>query len=67
MGANGSILLDTNCQQFKVGNLAISAIKDDDIENMMDTNVYVSIVNPASGMVRIACLTVCNIHHCIIH
>jgi hypothetical protein len=54
VGANGSILLNSpTCSQYKLGNLAISAIKDDDVENMMDNNVYVSIVNPASGMVRI--------------
>jgi hypothetical protein len=54
VGANGSILLNSpTCSQYKLGNLAISAIKDDDIENMMDNNVYVSIANPASGMVRI--------------
>jgi hypothetical protein len=62
MGANGSILLDTNCQQFQLGNLAISAIKDDDIENMIGSNMYVSLINPSSGMVRIESLTVCNIH-----
>jgi hypothetical protein len=62
LGAAGSIVLNSPiCSQYKLANLAISAIKDDDIENMLDTTVYVSIVNPASGMVRIEALIMRNI------
>jgi hypothetical protein len=62
LGAAGSIVLNSPiCSQYKLANLAISAIKDDDIENMLDTTIYVSIVNPASGMVRIEALIMRNI------
>jgi hypothetical protein len=40
---------DIDCSQYKVGNLAITELEDNDIENMMEV-VYVSFINPASGM-----------------
>jgi hypothetical protein len=39
---------DIDCSQYKVGNLAITELEDNDIENMMEV-VYVSFINPASG------------------
>jgi hypothetical protein len=62
VGADGSFVVNSDCSLYKVGNLALSAIKDDDVENMMGSNVYVSIVNPASGVVRIKTLKMCNIY-----
>jgi hypothetical protein len=50
IGIDGSFTVaDIDCSQYKVGNLAITELEDNDIENMMEV-VYVSFINPASGM-----------------
>lgn len=49
MGTDGSITSDIDCSQYQVGDMAISTLDDNDIDSMIG-NMYVSIVNPASGM-----------------
>ncbi len=50
IGIDGTITYDVDCSQYKVANLAISMIEDDDIDTMKQSGTSISIVNPATGM-----------------
>ena len=59
-GVDGTIAIDVNCKKYKKRNLAVAAIEDDDIENY--ESVYISFVNPASGLALSVEGTDCTVH-----